>query len=133
VIRTVPLLAALLVGCAPPCLDDLDAACAPLYEPTWDNVYERTLVGSCSSGGSTCHSAQGAQGDFATGDQDATYARLLGTDGSAPLLEADDAACSLLVRVVRSTDVNEQMPPGSPLSDAEACAIQQWVDGGAAR
>ena len=28
----------------------LDATCSPLYEPTFDNVYEQTLVQSCGVG-----------------------------------------------------------------------------------
>lgn len=127
------LLAALLAGCSTPCLDDLDAACAPLYEPTWDNVYTRTLEPTCGTGGSSCHSAEGAQGGFAISDADATHDRLVGADGGEALVEPEDAGCSRLVQVVRSADVSVQMPPGDPLSDAEACAIQQWVDAGAAK
>jgi hypothetical protein len=133
-VRRLLLAAALLApGCASPCLEDLDAACAPLYEPTWENVHARTLEPTCGSGGGSCHAPGTDHGGFVIDDEESTWRRFLGLDGAPPLAEAGDAACSLLVRVVRSDAATEQMPPGDPLSDAEACAIQRWVDEGAVR
>ena len=41
----------LLAGCGAPCLDSVDVECAPLYEPTWDNVHSRTLEPTCGQPG----------------------------------------------------------------------------------
>lgn len=123
------LLLLLLAGCGAPCLDSLDEACTPLYEPTWDNVYTRTLASTCGQPGGSCHGAEGAQGGFAISDADATLAALLA--GDEPLVTAGDAACSPLVYAVRTDEVDAQMPPGDPLPEAEACAVQLWVAAGA--
>ncbi len=130
---TTAALAALLFawGCNAPCLEDLDAACAPLYEPLWSNVYARTLEPTCGTGGSTCHSAEGAQGGFAVGDEQSTWEHLLGRDGGSAPVVAGDPECSPIVRLLRSTDSSEQMPPGDPLSEAEICAVQRWIADGA--
>ncbi len=44
-----------------------------------------------------------------------------------------DAACSLLITRLEADDPAAAMPPGSPLSEAERCAVRQWVDDGAPR
>ncbi len=123
------LLAALLAGCGTPCLDSVDASCTPLYAPTWDNVFTRTLEPTCGQPGGSCHAPEGAQGGFVVSDATSTLEALLA--GDEPQVLAGDAACSLLVYVAATEDVDAQMPPGDPLSATEACAIQQWVDAGA--
>lgn len=127
------LIAALFVivaGCngGDECLADLPADCAPLYEPTFQNVFDETLTQSCATAGASCHAAEGAQAGLVLGDIDTAHAGLL--DGR---VEPGSAACSLMMRRIESDDPGFQMPPGRKLSDAERCAIQKWIDGGAKR
>lgn len=113
-------------------MEGLDTAtCQPLYDPTFDNVYEKTLAKTCALSGSSCHSAEGAQGGLSFESADAAYEHLTG--GGDPKVKSGDAACSLLVERIESTDDATLMPPGSPLSDAERCAIEQWIQNGAKR
>ncbi len=105
----------------------LDLACAPQYMPTFTNVFDNTLKMDCGSGRNSCHSANG-DGDMSLADPDSAYNSLL--NGR---VIPGDPACSELI--VRSHDVGTdyQMPPGSPISTAERCALVQWVAAGAQR
>jgi hypothetical protein len=111
---------------------EVSASCDPLYEPTFDNVWQNTLSPSCAVG-STCHTADGAQGGLVLDDADTAYAELLGDSGDDPRVLPGDAGCSKVVRRIVSDDTSTLMPPGSPLADAERCALIQWVANGAAR
>ncbi|APR87118.1 hypothetical protein A7982_12467 [Minicystis rosea] len=114
------------------CAPDQPADCAPLYEPTFDQVFARTLAPTCAAPGTGCHAAEGNQGGLAFTDADSAYALLLGEkDGDARVTPGD--ACSELFRRIASTDAAEVMPPGARLPDAERCAIEQWIRGGAKR
>lgn len=119
-----------LSACDDDCVD-VDTSCTPLYEPTFDNVYTNTLAVSCAVGNGTCHTDDGqtvAGGlGFATADE--AYAALT---GSAERVLGGDASCSLLVSRIEASG-SDGMPPGSPLPEAERCAIMQWVANGAAR
>lgn len=131
--RLVTIAAACVLACSG-CDDDcvaVDTSCTPLYEPTFDNVYTNTLAVSCAVGNGTCHTADGASvaGGMAFDSADEAYAALA---GSAERVVAGDAACSLLVARVEATG-SDGMPPGSPLAEAERCAIVRWVANGAAR
>src|SRR5512134_700571 len=68
--------AAALAGCSggdPPleCNMTVTPTCAPLYQPTFDNVYSMTLMPHCGSGTRSCHSDAGMKGgmSFQTIDQ----------------------------------------------------------------
>ncbi len=128
--------AAIALGCGPSapvfeCVKGLDLACAPLYDPTFDQVFNRTLHPTCAQPGSNCHASEGAKGGLVFEDASASFALLMGdTDGRARVI-AGDAACSLIVERLASADLG--MPPGGPLSDAERCAIVQWIEAGAKR
>ena len=111
----------------------LDATCSPLYEPTFDNVYEQTLVQSCGVGGGSCHSAEGGQGGMVFADPDDSWEMLTEDLGEISWVIPGDASCSPLIQVLHSEDPALLMPPGNPLSDAELCAIEQWIDAGAER
>ena len=134
-----PLLATLLSasGCGQPapsgeCVSGLDVAtCSPLYPPTFDDVYERTLAKTCALSGASCHAAEGQAGGLSFESADAAYDHLTG--GEEPRVIAGDAACSPLVERIEATDEARVMPPGSPLSDAERCAVEQWIENGAKR
>ena len=110
------------------CVTDLDTACAPLYQPTFQNVFDQTLVPTCGIAGSACHGADGRQAGLVFAEIEEAHRLLL--DGR---VEAGDAACSLLMRRLESDDSGFQMPPGRKLNEAERCAIQQWIGNGAAR
>jgi hypothetical protein len=128
-------LAALLLilgawGCGqdiPECVE-INLGCQPLYEPTFENVFSRTLESGCTTG-TQCHSAEGRRGGLVLAEQEAAHQQLL--DPNRALVVPGDAACSHLI--VRSESVGEswQMPPGDELSEGERCALVQWVAQGA--
>ncbi|HET9622452.1 MAG TPA: hypothetical protein VFP84_13860 [Kofleriaceae bacterium] len=122
-------LAAVPTGCAsdsfPSCVT-VDPGCAPLYPPTFANVYGTTLSRGCGADAGSCHSAQGRQGgvSFATAGQ--AYESLL-----AGQVEPGNPGCSAVIVATSSVGARFQMPPGDPLSPAERCALVQWVQAGA--
>ncbi len=126
------------VACSSPqdpaltCVKNLDLSCAPLYPPDFDHVYNNTLHPTCAQAGGSCHSADGHQKGLVFEDPDQSYALLLGTADGRVRVDPADPACSLLVERVMNNG-RFVMPPGSPLSDAERCAIVQWVANGAKR
>lgn len=134
----VPLMAAMLaslVGCPsdppPECLaDPVDTTCAPLYEPTFANVYDRTLKKGCGSDRAACHSARGRAGGMSFEDPDTAYAALVVDNDH---VKPGDPTCSELIVRVASPGTDYQMPPGDALSSAEVCALIQWVQAGAPR
>jgi len=110
---------------------EVSTSCQPLYEPTFDNVWQNTLAPSCAVG-STCHTAEGDQGGLTLDDADGAYAELVGDSGDDARVIAGDAGCSKIVRRLVS-DGSDAMPPGAPLDEAERCAVIQWVANGAER
>lgn len=115
------------------CLADLASTetCSPLYAPTFNNIHQNTMLVSCSVAGGACHSSQGAKGGLDLEDADTAYGQLLGSDGRARVV-AGKADCGILVARLEATD-SSVMPVGQPLSDAERCAIRQWIANGAER
>lgn len=112
---------------------EVDLDCAELYEPTFTNVYNNTLVPTCAPEGGACHGPTGAKGGIAYTDEDSAYDILLGnTDGRARVVPFD-VECSLLVKRIESTRASKVMPPGDPLGAAEKCAIEKWIANGALR
>jgi Planctomycete cytochrome C len=116
-----------------PCVQPLDLACAPLYSPTYDEFFNRTLHPTCAQPGGSCHAAAGAQGGLIFEDADAAYALLLGEKDGRARVTAGDPSCSLLVERIASADKAVVMPPGGALSDAERCVVIQWIKEGARR
>jgi hypothetical protein len=125
------LVPALVSGCSGDdsgeCATNVPSQCTPLYDPTFDNVYTRTLKPTCSLGG--CHAPDSAQGGLAIDTEDAAYDAL--TKGG--FVKGGDAECSLVVERITSSDSSESMPPGAPLSAAEQCSIITWIRNGAKR
>lgn len=135
-VRLAAPLAIFAAACGPApsasCVEGLDTAtCKPLYDPTFDNVYSHTLAKTCALSGSSCHAPEGGMGGLALDSADSAYEQL--TSGKSPRVIGGDAPCSLLVERIESEDEGTQMPPGSPLSDPERCAIEQWIQNGAKR
>jgi hypothetical protein len=115
-------------GCGsdpPPSCVTVDTSCAPLYAPTFDNIYTMTLRETCGSQLS-CHSAQGQAGGMSFQDEQHAFDAL--RDGR---VAAGDPGCSKLIVRTDSPGASYQMPPGSPLNDAARCALIQWVQAGA--
>lgn len=122
--------AVLLGGCPsdpPPACTTvaIDPSCAPLYTPTYANVYERTLKTGCGGNRNSCHSANGA-GEISFADSASAYAELL--DGR---VSPGDPACSELIVRTHGLGEDYQMPPGGALIASERCALVQWVLAGA--
>ena len=122
------------LGCSnelPSCVEAVRADCAPLYAPTYDNVFERTLKPTCGQPGAACHASEGAQADLVFADKEATYATLL--DAERGLIEAGNDQCSLLVVRIDAPEFEDVMPPGRQLLETERCAIRRWIAEGATR
>jgi hypothetical protein len=122
-------LAVLPIACSsdgiPACIT-VDTSCAPLYAPTFDNVYTTTLKNTCGSEVNACHSAAGRQGNVSFESEPIAYAALI--DGH---VTPGDPGCSQMVVITSSVGARFQMPPGDPLSAAERCALIHWVQAGA--
>jgi len=122
------LAAGLTAGCtdSPPACITVDTSCAPLYAPTFDNVYTMTLQNTCGSQRASCHSAVGLQGGMSFQDPQHAYAALL-----AGRVMPGNPGCSLMIVLTDSPGASYQMPPGDPLTEPERCALIQWVLAGA--
>jgi Planctomycete cytochrome C len=107
--------------------------CSPLYAPSFDDIFSRTLAPTCAQPGSACHSTSGLQGGLYFATATSAYALLLGEGNVAATVVPGDASCSPLVERLESNDPATLMPPGSKLSDAEICAVVQWIQEGAKR
>ncbi len=127
-------LVAALTGCpeddpTSTCVSSIADVCAPLYTPTWEEVYTRTIASKCAQGGSACHGAAPGQGGLDLSDRDTAHGALL--DGARVI--AGDPGCSLLVIRLASEEASVVMPPGDALSEPERCAVEKWIGAGAAR
>jgi hypothetical protein len=112
------------------CLAPLDLDCAPLYEPTFDNVHSITFSGKCSLGGTSCHGSSGNKGGLSfSSDVDTAYDALT----SSGRVDTVQPECSILLQRLLSSLNTEVMPPGNPLPESELCAIKQWIAAGAPR
>ncbi len=121
-------LGVLLAGCPseglPACIS-LDTSCAPLYEPTFENVYTQTIARSCGGERSPCHAA-GGDGNLPLTSRAQSYTALRAR------LTPGDPGCSDVIVRMHGAGEEYLMPPGAPLSGPERCAIAQWVEAGAA-
>ncbi len=130
------LIAVLAIACGtndgPQCVE-VDLTCAPLYQPTFDNIYNNTLLPKCSPANGACHDPGHANGGISYTDPDSAYDLLLGnTDGRARVVPGDPN-CSLIVERIESSTAKFLMPPGDQLPASERCAIEQWIADGAPR
>jgi len=110
----------------PPACITVDTACAPLYQPTFDNIYPMTLRDTCGSQRASCHSAAGRQGGMSFQDSQHAFDAL-----RAGRVMPGDPGCSKLIVRTDSPGASYQMPPGDPLTEAERCVLIQWVQSGA--
>lgn len=110
--------------------------CAPLYPPTFDQMFTNTLHKTCGSAatGSSCHAASGMMGGLVFANESQAYQLLLETSPTFGVKRVipGNPSCSLVVEKLESSDPKFQMPPGAPLSAEERCSIEQWIANGAA-
>lgn len=124
--------ALLLAGCGadePGCAE-VSAECAPLYEPTFDNVFAMTLQPRCGVAGVACHSRDGAQAGLIFEEVNESYDLLTSAPGR---VDPETLGCGTLLSRLAAADPARAMPPSAPLSDPELCAVVQWVAMGAQR
>lgn len=119
-----------LAGCpsekeGPPACVAVETTCTPLYEPTFDNVYNSTLRTGCGSQLGACHSANGA-GELSLANPAAAHGALL--DGH---VTPGDPGCSEVIVRTSAPGKDYEMPPGITLSAAERCSLILWVAAGA--
>jgi hypothetical protein len=113
----------------PDCSAKVDLSCTPAYDPTFENLFQNTLHGSCALTGTSCHAPAGQSGGVNFGDADSAYRTLVDQQkvlGGRP-------QCSPMVHRIISSDPAYQMPPGKPLTPSEQCAVIQWINAGAKR
>ena len=115
----------------PPACVDIPGSCAPLYEPTFENVYNQTLSKKCSVANAACHSSSAAKGGLVLEGIDEAYDGLV--NSVPPRVLPDDPGCSTMAIRVESDDPGYVMPIGAKMSDPERCAILQWIQDGAKR
>jgi hypothetical protein len=116
---------------APTCTaSDADAGCVPLYEPTFDQVWGKTLKPTCAASGVSCHSSRGRQGGLAFEDREESYALITRENG--PIVPGNPGCSDVSARLV-STNGKFRMPPGRSLDPGEQCSINQWIANGAKR
>ena len=123
-------------GSAAPGCVEVDPQCTPAFDPTWDNVYEFVIGQSCGgSEGVACHGGEGKQGGLVLYPQTQAFQELLGGSlGHGARVLPGNAACSVLVERLATTDRSRWMPYGAGmrLSERERCAVERWIDQGAA-
>ena len=112
----------------PPVSSHSTSSVPPLYTPDFDQVVRQTLMPKCGVGNGNCHDPSGGMGGLVITDfLPATHEALLVNDRVIP----GDPECSLMIRSVEGHPSTLRMPPGSPLSAEERCALIQWVASGA--
>lgn len=110
----------------------MDLQCNELYEPEFTEIYNRTLLPRCGVDG-PCHSPEEMKGGMVFRDEQTSYDLLLGHADGNVRVTPGDPSCSELSKRIYSSSVSFQMPPGSPMSDAEKCSIIKWIANGAQR
>lgn len=116
-----------------PATVSLSPECSESFSPTFTEISERVLRPTCGAGGSSCHSASGAQGGLTLDSADAAYGFLVqGVDGHDLVVPGDAQSSELMVRL-ETTGEEWSMPPGRQLEAGERCAIQKWINAGAKR
>ena len=106
-----------------------DRACTPAYEPTFEQVFAKTLQPTCAKSGVSCHASTGKQGGLDFEQIEGAYENLVARQS----VVANDPACSALVYRVTATDGKVRMPPGRSIDPGEQCAIITWIANGAKR
>ena len=143
--RTAPIAVLLVLAACEPdpqlpdCVDlafEIDT-CGPLYQPTFDNVYDSSMHNRCDSAGGACHAKDGASGTkngLVLSDADTAHAALMGESHGRPFVDVEDPACSVLLVRLAVDDEDFRMPPGEfARPDNKLCSIAKWMAAGAER
>jgi len=125
-------------GCGPAepaeCLLATDTECEVGYAPTYANIFNQSLRGTCGGPGVSCHGIDGARGGLVFATEQQSYDLLLGNVGSRARVVAGDPDASLLVQRIECSSPQRRMPLNSdPLPATVRCAIVKWIAAGAAR
>jgi hypothetical protein len=102
--------------------------------PTFDQVYERTLVLKCGNS-TACHAGDTAQKGLRFDEgADAAFTALQGnaSDGT-PFVTPGDLQCGEIIARLESPDPAYSMPSRGQLDEQERCAIRHWIANGATR
>ena len=107
--------------------------CAPLYQPTFDNVWKYTLSVTCAA--VDCHSGSQPTGNMALDQEDQAYANLLSKSANGePRVNPRDVQCGkVIVRLHTPNEPYSMPPPPTSLDPGALCAITQWIANGAMR
>jgi len=122
---------AVFASCAddpPPACKLVNTDCDVIYQPTFTNIYTRTIEPKCGIDNGACHSAEGRRGGLSLETESIAYQALL-----TGYVEAGDPACSEFAVRIDSPGEDYQMPVGDALTPPERCAILQWIENGAVR
>jgi hypothetical protein len=123
--------AALAFACSsepdlPRCIEVSTECSSVVSPPTFDAIYDNVLRPSCATGTGSCHN-RGA-GGLDMRSADAAF------DGLKSRVTPGDPSCSVLNVRLEASDSSRRMPPGpTPLSEAQRCAVRQWIANGAER
>ena len=118
----------------PACVEYELEGCAPLYPPSYDQVWNQTLSNGCAEFGTACHASEDAAGaleGMTFVDPQQSWDHML--MASEPLVVPGDPLCSeLFVRLVSEAPA-VRMPPGSGagLAEGALCSIGTWIAEGA--
>lgn len=132
------LLVATSVGCGPgepdECLLAVSTECAVGFPPTYANIFQQSLRGTCGGPGVSCHGADGAQAGLVFANEQQSYDLLLGNVGNRARVIPGDPDASILVQRLECSSPLRRMPLNSdPLPATARCAIAKWIADGAQR
>ena len=113
-----------------------DATCTdPLYPPNFKDLFDNTLLRTCSNGGGPtagCHSAPYPEAGFELDDIDTAYANILAKSTTGePRVIPNDVKCGKVIVRLETAGEPWSMPPDDHLNDQTLCAITQWIKSGA--
>lgn len=104
------------------------------FTPTYTNIFNQTLRGTCGGPGVSCHGIDGAQAGLIFATEQQSYDLLLGNVGNRPRVIPGDPDASLLVQRIECSAPKRRMPLNSdPLAATVRCAIVKWIADGALR
>ena len=128
-IKLFPLAILLLSGCPEPEPEGI--------QPTFDEIYEKVFVPSCSDSG--CHSTTAGAGSLVL-EGEGVYDSLINSPCDNPIAVAeglkrinteDPADSFLYMKITDPKGMGQVMPPDFALGQDETDAILQWIEDGA--
>jgi hypothetical protein len=114
----------------------LPDTCNPVLSTDFNTIYQSVLAPRCGTGAgvTTCHGSAAPQAGLSMSDVNTAYNSLLGVGSTQARVVRGDPGCSPLMARLTSADASARMPRGdAPLGAGVICAIQSWINEGAAR